>query len=696
MKNVLHVLGHILLVAGNLLLLQLLLFGEISMNTPKGQATYFINIDDDSKTAIESDSFNQMFGASISDALEYGYMKYEFDTTEELQNSVSANSIGRGDFANELRSYNGYFDNGKTNFNFYITAGFPEGTQILNNLGINDTDDLILTQNIFDKSGFYLEFNSLNNEFRTNSRINENTFYKILESTGYSNASFIHFVAGINKDVGSIDDSYKEAIVLYNTYTDKMPLKLIGIVLCFFGFVCVTFILTFKEGFVVDKETGKKTLSLKYYDYSPIEIRIIILIALSLIFVTLFDYVRSFYVDLCKIYIERLPELILVSALFLLVISIFWSFFYYGFVRRVKGRVIWKTSLTKKLWDYLNRVFSELSKNKGSFFKSILLVAGIALLNILLLLGVFKSRFSWLFIVGLVISDIIVTIAVYKGYKERHVILDALRSIVNGNVKAKINISSMHGDNINHAEAVNNIGDAVIKAVETSMKDEKMKADLITNVSHDLKTPLTSIINYVDLLKKEKIDNETAKGYIAILDEKSQRLKQMTDDLVEASKISSGNLVLSMEKINLKELLVQATGEFIDRFEEKNLTFSGNGPDDAVYINADSRSIYRVIENLFTNIYKYALEGTRVYIDIARLNGDAILTIKNISANEINNVSVAELTERFIRGDESRATEGSGLGLSIAKSLTEAMGGTFNIALDGDLFKVIMSFKEIM
>ncbi|MDE6737918.1 MAG: sensor histidine kinase, partial [Lachnospiraceae bacterium] len=209
-----------------------------------------------------------------------------------------------------------------------------------------------------------------------------------------------------------------------------------------------------------------------------------------------------------------------------------------------------------------------------------------------------------------------------------------------------------------------------------------------------IKTPLTSIINYVDLIKREQVDNEKVQNYIRVLDEKSQRLKQLTDDLVEASKITSGNISLHFEKINLTELMNQTIGEFSEKFEEKNLTTIMNVNVSNAVIEADSRRIWRVIENLFNNIFKYAMEGTRVYLTISGIPLDKEhieVSIKNISATPLN-CNPEELTERFIRGDESRTTEGSGLGLSIAKNLTEAQRGTFEIQLDGDLFKVILTF----
>ena len=226
------------------------------------------------------------------------------------------------------------------------------------------------------------------------------------------------------------------------------------------------------------------------------------------------------------------------------------------------------------------------------------------------------------------------------------------------------------------------------KAVDQNVKNERMKTDLITNVSHDIKTPLTSIINYVHLLDQEELENEKAQGYVKILEEKSNRLKILVDDLVEASKLSSGTIKLTKTKINLTELIRQSLGEYEEKFEDKKLNIVTNFPEDEVYIFADGRKMWRLLENLYGNIYKYALANTRVYIDANIVGSKVRVEVKNISESQLN-FNSDQLTERFIRGDVSRSTEGSGLGLSIAQSIVENHGGTFDIILDGDLFKVI-------
>lgn len=281
--------------------------------------------------------------------------------------------------------------------------------------------------------------------------------------------------------------------------------------------------------------------------------------------------------------------------------------------------------------------------------------------------------------------------------KEIMRIQEALEAISEGALDTTLNVNEFHGQQKKVAEAVNHIRQGLMSSVNESLKNEKLKADLITNVSHDIKTPLTSIVNYVDLLKRENLDNENAKYYIHVLEDKSQRLKQLTEDLVETSKITSGNVKLNMQKLDLVELLYQTGGEFNERFEVRNLTIVTKIPSEQIFIYADGRQLYRSIENLYTNAAKYALENTRVYVELEKADKKAIFTIKNVSKNELDIVSDGnvDLTERFVRGERSRTTEGSGLGLSIAKNLTHLMGGKFEIKVDGDLFIATITYNII-
>ena len=273
-------------------------------------------------------------------------------------------------------------------------------------------------------------------------------------------------------------------------------------------------------------------------------------------------------------------------------------------------------------------------------------------------------------------------------------IMDGTQRIKNGDIHHKLQL--IGEDNFTTlADNINNIRDGLDKAIDSQLRSERMKSELITNVSHDLKTPLTSIINYIELIKKEEnITPEYLKDYVNVLDSKSKRLKVLIEDLFEASKASSGNIELNMEKIDIIQLLRQSIGELEEKLSEANLDLKINVPEDKVYVRADGRRLYRVLENLLSNISKYSLSNTRVYIDITEVEGRVKLIMKNISSYELN-FDPEEIMERFKRADDSRNTEGSGLGLAIARDLVKLQGGEFVIDIDGDLFKSIIEFDSI-
>ena len=270
---------------------------------------------------------------------------------------------------------------------------------------------------------------------------------------------------------------------------------------------------------------------------------------------------------------------------------------------------------------------------------------------------------------------------------------DGTARILGGEPEFKIDTSHMYYDLAVHAGQLNALGEAVGTAVDDRLRSERFKAELITNVSHDLKTPLTSIINYVDLLQKQGLDSPHAPEYLEVLDRKSQRLKKLTEDLVEASKASTGSLPVRLERLGMVQLLQQALGEWEERFAQSGLTAVPGYPEEEAWIMADGRHLWRVIDNLLSNCNKYALSGTRVYIDVTRWEGQVRLSIKNVSRQALN-MPAERLLERFVRGDESRTIEGSGLGLSIARSLTELQGGQFRLDIDGDLFKAAVLFPD--
>ncbi len=243
------------------------------------------------------------------------------------------------------------------------------------------------------------------------------------------------------------------------------------------------------------------------------------------------------------------------------------------------------------------------------------------------------------------------------------------------------------------AHAVNNIADGLNAALEDRVKAERMKAELVTNVSHDLRTPMTSIITYIDLLKAEIPDGGNAAQYIGVLDAKAKRLKALSEDLFEAAKAASGSIKPALVQLDVVELMSQGLGELSDRIKESGLDFRVSLIGEKLHILADGKLLWRVVENLLSNVFKYTLDHSRVYVSAYRVRDLVRIEVKNISAYEIT-VPAEELTERFTRGDQSRGSEGSGLGLAIAKSLTELQGGEFRIEIDGDLFKAIVEFKE--
>ena len=307
-------------------------------------------------------------------------------------------------------------------------------------------------------------------------------------------------------------------------------------------------------------------------------------------------------------------------------------------------------------------------------------------------------------IVGLVIlilGNIMILRKLMTYFAGRDAVRKGMDEIAAGNLDYKVDLDEATGYNREMAEGVNKVSAGLKAAVENEMKSERMKAELITNVSHDIKTPLTSIINYVDILKRHDIEDDEVRSYVEILDRKSARLKQLVDDLVESSKISSGNITLDMHSIDLRQMIQQMNGEFREKFEERNLSLVCTLPEEPMMIQADGARLCRVIENLYSNAAKYSMPGSRVYVegiiqpDANGADPKVVFTIRNISEHALN-ISAEELTERFVRGDLSRNTEGSGLGLEIARNLTIMQGGTFDIILDGDLFKVVIGFPQLL
>lgn len=375
--------------------------------------------------------------------------------------------------------------------------------------------------------------------------------------------------------------------------------------------------------------------------------------------------------------------------------SIIWGIIvvviYYLLIRIIISKynegTLFKNNITIKIWNYLNDVM-----NRGSIIRTFVIMIALYTLSGLALL--FLSAWLWIWPIGLAVGLVLTIIYIVMLIKDL-VYLDKImvgaKAAAEGKLNYKIDEKG-RGHLRELAHDINNIKDGLKKSVENEMKSENMKTELITNVSHDLKTPLTSIINYIDLLKRENIEPENARDYVNILDKKSQRLKVLIEDLFEASKAASGAMELNIAKIDIGQLLKQALGENDERFKDNRLEVKLNIPDDKIFIDGDGKRLYRVFENLISNIVKYSLSNTRVYINMFKENDEVNIVMKNISAYELS-FDTNEITNRFKRGDASRSTEGSGLGLAIAKSIVELHNGSFKIEADGDLFKSIIKLK---
>ncbi len=362
------------------------------------------------------------------------------------------------------------------------------------------------------------------------------------------------------------------------------------------------------------------------------------------------------------------------------------------FSTRIKTNTLWSNLLITRIWQWIVhtcKTFGNTARQLPLYWRTLTVWSVYSLAELFFFLKLYEDILILFWVIKTATATALIVAVVMQMQKLR----TAGRELADGNITYTVATDTMLPLFKEHGEHLNGIGEGLKIAVEKGVRSERMRAELITNVSHDIKTPLTSLINYVDLLKIEGLDSENAPAYLEVLDRQSARLKKLTEDLVEASKASTGALRVEISPLNVNILLQQATAEYQDKLSEKTLELVTNYHLENAYIAADGRLLWRVLDNLFSNILKYAKADTRVYVSTQRDNGRVIITFKNIS-NEPLDISADELTERFVRGDASRNTEGSGLGLSIAKSLTELQGGTFDIFIDGDLFKTVITLQE--
>ena len=626
---------------------------------------------------------NELYGA-INDITTLCTMRESLDDSDRY-------NIENMDAYSTVMELSDRYSKGHTNVKYCYQLVDDKGIKVRHsNVGDNittmSTDEVT---KYFTSLGKYICFNPDKVQMATN--INDAiSIEDILGNFDYNFAEGSRIWIGVDTDYPADDilKLSKETYAgLYNYYFEAIVSFAVSTLLL----LAILVILTINAGKVTlirEDDTQEVIVKSARIDRIPIEILAVVTILILLLLALGSEYALDYLINGNIIKYNSITAITLAGIAGFVICAIK-IFLYLIYVRKFKCKLMWNTSLCRLVLGKSRQAALDLYDNGSLVVRTWLpYLIFLALNLVLVLLGLTGTLIAF-------IIDMFVGVWLYNESRVRSKIVDGIDVIAGGDAKHKIDTAGMHGYNLNLAEAVNSIGDGIDKAVSTSMKDERMKADLITNVSHDIKTPLTSIINYVDLLKRANIEDETARGYIDILEQKSLRLKALTNDLVEISKISSGNITLELVNLNMVEMINQVTGEFDERFKEKSLIPILNLPKEDVVIHADGQALYRILENLYINIYKYALRGTRVYIDLATNENKALLTIRNISAEPVN-LDSAMLTERFIRGDISRGTEGSGLGLSIAKSLAEAQNGRLELSLDGDLFKVVVSFDLIV
>lgn len=550
-----------------------------------------------------------------------------------------------------------------TNTNYKTNEDFRKNQNDYCNLEIDLSNNKSTYTKIIDKK-------------RLSSSVYANSFWGM-----QGNSDSISISISIPKDINDYDQfglkSYQDDFKYYRNYIDTLFKVLIssGVISIISLIACIK---------IRGKLINKDGILLKIYRRIPIEIYIVGISILLFSLILDFGYIVS-----------------IIAKFIAITLLTIWIIY---FKNLDKKKYLITNSITYNVCRFFINIIKNIIKykNKLPLVKRLILVeliiviiAGLIFIFLFIIGYGYNPLFMLILTVGYItLSLVIITGIILNKVDYLDKIIKGTKEIKNGNINHKIEVNGKDTLAI-FAQDINNLSEGLENAIDEKFRSERMKAELITNVSHDLKTPLTSIINYVDLIKKEEnIEPEYLKDYINVLDNKSKRLKVLIEDLFEASKASSGNIELNIEKLDLNQLLRQSIGENEEKISKANLDLKVNLPKEQIYINCDGKRMYRVFENLLINISKYSLHNTRVYIDMKLEEEKAYISFKNISAYELN-FEADEIIERFKRGDLARNTEGSGLGLAIARDLVELQGGDFDIQIDGDLFKVNVVFNKI-
>ncbi|MEG2305029.1 MAG: histidine kinase dimerization/phospho-acceptor domain-containing protein [Lachnospiraceae bacterium] len=513
-------------------------------------------------------------------------------------------------------------------------------------------------------------------DFKSNMDINATTWVQNTEGYDKTGGNYI-FALGVDTTYPIQDDFY-----MMNRSFEKYAPYMVGMMNACIA-MGIVFLITMVWLTIVAGRTRKEGVTLTLFDRLKTEIGIIIVLVVWAIPISIIGVnLSQGFMSMPDGMISKL-QIAAVAVVTCFTFAVFlWG--YLSLVRRIKAHTLWKNSIMQGLGRFVRELF----RNRSCTFKMFVISVAVFILQFFLMTGM------GFYIAIAVIVDIAVIVFLLKQAMAKQRIKMGLRIMAAGQLDYRIQLHGLRKDDLEIAERINNIGEGLNTALEASMKNERLKTDLITNVSHDIKTPLTSIINYIDLLKRENFTDEKVLGYLEVLEAKAQRLKTLTEDVVEASKISTGSINLEFMDLNLVEMIQQTSGEFTEKFANRGLHEILNLPEEVAMIRADGRRMWRIIENIYNNVAKYAMENTRVYGDLTLTQTQVIFSLKNISEQPLN-IAASELTERFIRGDMARSTEGSGLGLSIAQNLTELQGGTFELYLDGDLFRVTITFPRV-
>lgn len=642
-----------------------------------------LNLGDLSNSSfVDSGYFEKIMDAQTQNILDYLELRVKLETDGRYDGERAKEQKVEEEDINLYKKYVNQYENGSTNLYYWL--GSQEEGCLYTNMQTQDGENAYPDEKGYvvnetkawewaQSLGKYLYFDSESFYFDSNIGGIEKSYYRNMKAYSDLTDGKLILIVAVDQTF-PFEDDFSVAQKEFNKLYPWAKTSVIFIVVSGIGWLFCLCYLTVTAG---RREQDREN---HIYSFDKIKTEVcgaMLIIAEAGVAELAFKVSRQNY---------ETPGKMIVSGTLAFLASVIFMCFYLSFVRRVKADIFWNNSLINWFAQGIRQFFRE--RYMSGKMVAVYWVAAAVCLTLAFL--AFGCGMIWAYVL---IAIIVVGVFVYFSRWEanRKKIQDGIRRITEGELDYKLDLKEFGGGEKILAEGLNHIAEGLANATSESVRDERMKANMITNVSHDLKTPLTAIINYVGLLKREEIDNENAKQYIEVLDQKAMRLKSLMEDLVEVSRISSGNISLQMDEIDLVELVRQTGGEFNERLEEKGLTVISKFPNEPMMIYADGRQTWRIIGNLYSNVAKYAMPNTRVYVEIAREKNRVVFSVKNIS-DELVSVPADDLTERFVRGDKARTTEGSGLGLSIAKTLTELMNGIFHVSMDADLFCVEVKF----